>query len=64
MSIQLYSKESEHTFYECSNPVSSVLEVYNSENLRQSFRLKIKLNPLNASPTKWSNTLKQFVGNS
>ena len=22
------------------------------------------LNPLSASPTKWSNTLKQFVGNS
>ena len=21
------------------------------------------LNPLNANPTKWSNTLKQFVGN-
>ena len=22
-----------------------------------------ELNPLNANPTKWSNTLKQFVGN-
>ena len=26
--------------------------------------LKIDLNPLSANPTKWSNTLKQFVGNS
>ena len=23
----------------------------------------INLNPLSANPTKWSNTLKQFVGN-
>ena len=22
----------------------------------------VKLNPLSANPTKWSNTLKQFVG--
>ena len=25
--------------------------------------VKCYLNPLNANPTKWSNTLKQFVGN-
>ena len=24
--------------------------------------MKLKLNPLSANPTKWSNTLKQFVG--
>ena len=26
--------------------------------------MKLNLNPLSANPTKWSNTLKQFVGNS
>ena len=25
---------------------------------------KLGLTPLNANPTKWSNTLKQFIGNS
>ena len=29
------------------------------ENL---WHVKMKLNPLSANPTKWSNTLKQFVG--
>ena len=30
----------------------------------RSHRLSsIEVNPLNANPTKWSNTLKQFVGN-
>ena len=24
----------------------------------------LNINPLSANPTKWSNTLKQFVGNS
>ena len=23
----------------------------------------LKVNPLSANPTKWSNTLKQFIGN-
>ena len=27
------------------------------------FRLSADVNPLSANPTKWSNTLKQFVGN-
>ena len=27
-------------------------------------KLWVKVNPLSADPTKWSNTLKQFVGNS
>ena len=27
-----------------------------------SFVFKIDFNPLSANPTKWSNTLKQFVG--
>ena len=26
--------------------------------------ITLLINPLNAKPTKWSNTLKQFVGNS
>ena len=26
-------------------------------------RFMIQFNPLSANPTKWSNTLKQFVGN-
>ena len=25
--------------------------------------MEVTLNPLSANPTKWSNTLKQFVGN-
>ena len=25
-------------------------------------RLRVNVNPLSANPTKWSNTLKQFVG--
>ena len=25
--------------------------------------MKFSMNPLSANPTKWSNTLKQFVGN-
>ena len=28
-----------------------------------TFRITSKLNPLSANPTKWSSTLKQFVGN-
>ena len=31
-------------------------------NILNTFLLIIVLNPLSASPTKWSNTLKQFVG--
>ena len=27
-------------------------------------RYRITVNPLNVNPTKWSNTVKQFVGNS
>ena len=27
-----------------------------------AFALLMQLNPLSANPTKWSNTLKQFVG--
>ena len=30
----------------------------------RNVKIKGKLNPLSANPTKWSNTLKQFVGNS
>ena len=29
----------------------------------RSTRFMIQFNPLSANPTKWSNTLKQFVGN-
>ena len=29
----------------------------------QNTRFMIQFNPLSANPTKWSNTLKQFVGN-
>ena len=36
-----------------SNSTSSTYKIYS----------KITLNPLRANPTKWSNTLKQFVGN-
>ena len=31
-------------------------------NILNTFLLIIVLNPLSASPTKWPNTLKQFVG--
>ena len=42
-----------------SSPAHGVLEICNSENLWQSSGD----NPLSACPTtKWSNTLKQFVG--
>ena len=36
-----------------SNSTSSIYKIYS----------KITFNPLRANPTKWSNTLKQFVGN-
>ena len=50
------------------------LVLFNQENTRlqqsgsehlyiSSFFERSSLNPLNATPTKWSNTLKQFVGN-
>ena len=29
----------------------------------QKFALKVNFNPVSANPTKWSNTLKQFVTN-
>ena len=37
------------------------MEIY-SNQLPEHFP-KITLNPLNANPEKWSNTLKQIVGN-
>ena len=37
-------------------------EVCGDGNLWQWSRLEIRLNPLSVNPTKWSNTLKQFVG--
>ena len=37
--------------------------VFKSNELkRKSEETKKKINPLSANPTKWSNTLKQFVG--
>ena len=32
-------------------------------NAEASYSMSIRFNPLSANPTKWSNTLKQFVGN-
>ena len=37
------------------NPVKSLMKCYSSSITRP-------INPLSANPTKWSNTLKQFVG--
>ena len=33
-----------------------------SKGFLHSEYVSIKINPLSANPTKWSNTLKQFVG--
>ena len=41
-------------------------EIYFSQMLlcnNQKSQFEVQLNPLSAKPTKWSNTLKQFVGN-
>ena len=35
---------------------------YSSKENRQEFRITLNINPLSAKFTKWSNTLKQFVG--
>ena len=35
-----------------------------SKGFPHSENVSIEINPLSANPTKWSNTLKQFVGKS
>ena len=42
----------------------SFLNYVTSHKKWYMFVFKVYFNPLNANPTKWSNTLKQFVSNS
>ena len=43
---------------------ASILEEYLNHSQAYTMELFCKVvNPLSANPTKWSNTLKQFVGN-
>ena len=47
------------------NSETKICQFQNSSSLPKYLEQIIwKINPLNASPTKWWNTLKQFVGNS
>ena len=40
-------------------------QIYYNQFAKRNFQgPKELINPLSANPTKWSNTLKQFVGNS
>ena len=41
----------------------SVLPILDIIRIRVIFDVIICVNPLSANPTKWANTLKQFVGN-
>ena len=44
--------------------IASILEEYLNHSQAYTMELFCKVvNPLSANPTKWSNTLKQFVGN-
>ena len=53
--------------YQCTLKVRlSFVLLYNRFHQLATFVIVVnvcKLNPLSANPTKWSNTLKQFVGN-
>ena len=60
----LHSTNPELRFFTGSNPAAGVSEVCDDENIRQWSLLEIMPNILSANPTKWSVTLKQFVGNS
>ena len=42
--------------------VSAVFRGYKMEHLK-IFEIETCFNPLSSNPTKWSNTLKHFVGN-
>ena len=68
----------ENQNFECCNFTHLSVRIYSNRNLATSFREAAtcpdtevlnqtceddSLNPLSANPTKWSNTLKQFVGN-
>ena len=41
----------------------SMQALYQKKRNRQKCKILPLINPLSANPTKWSNTLKQFVGN-
>ena len=40
-----------------------MLNSFHSDNFIRSLYQIVTINPLNANPEKWSNTLKQIVGN-
>ena len=40
-----------------------ILNCMNFRNINFVLFNALNINPLSANPTKWSNTLKQFVGN-
>ena len=46
----------------CSETGGKTLQIYNRLKRIAIFEPKFLFNPLSANPTKWSNTLKQFVG--
>ena len=46
-----------------SRKITLVTDFTHDLTLAVEMPLMIILNPLSANPTKWSNTLKQFVGN-
>ena len=61
--FRLYQREksdSKVKFRQASNRCKRVLEAAKL-TYANSRNIKMSLNPLSANPTKWSNTLKQFV---
>ena len=49
--------------YDINRPRSGHGDKYIRYKMRFTTIMIIRINPLSANPTKWSNTLKQFVGN-
>ena len=43
---------------------SDLLQNFNFANKHMSIKINLNVNPLSTNATKWSNTLKKFIGNS
>ena len=62
--VPLHSTTNELRFCEGSEPARDMSGIGDGGNLLQWSLLEKKLKPLSANPTKWSNTLTQFVSKS
>ena len=53
-------------FHQCKSKTKNYRKLQNMKTILKyntAQKMKFSVNPLNADPAKWSNTLKQFVGN-